>query len=64
MISLDCVKPWRSACASPRNSYGEAIGEVVRSLPVGVNLLETLDLTPSEHLDLSKERVGTTKMRE
>jgi hypothetical protein len=40
MISLDC---------HPRNSYGYAIGELASSLPVGGNLLENLDLTPSEH---------------
>jgi hypothetical protein len=44
-VWLNCVKSRRSACASPRNRYGYAIGEVASSLPVGDNLLETLDLT-------------------
>jgi hypothetical protein len=54
-VWLDCVKPRRYACASPPNTYGYAIGEVASSLPVGGNLLETLDLTLSEHPALSRE---------
>jgi hypothetical protein len=52
-VWLDCVKPRRSACASPRNSDGYAIGKVASSLSVEVDPPETLDLTPSEHPDLS-----------
>jgi hypothetical protein len=47
-VWLDCVKPRHSACASPRNNHGEAIGEVASSLLVEDNLLESRDLTPSE----------------
>ena len=42
--------------AVPRDSYGYAIGEVASSLPVGVNLLESLDLTLSEHPEISREK--------
>jgi hypothetical protein len=62
-VWLDCVKPRRSACASPRNSYGEAIGEVASNLPVGGNLLDTLDLTLSEHPDLFRERESGRRNR-